>query len=245
VIFVGYALAIVIGISLGLLGGGGAILTVPVLVYILGVGVKQAVPMSLVVVGATSLTGVVHHSRDGNVDWRSILSFGPAAIVGSLLGSALAFRVSGHVQLLIFGVVLIVAAVAMLRAPAPSDVTRAPRPPILLALIGAAVGVLTGLIGVGGGFLYVPALALLGGLEMRRAVGTSLGLIVLSCAAALLGYLGRMPIDWQVVLIFGLLAFVGVRIGTALVPKVSQGTLRKAFAGLLLVIGIVVLITGE
>lgn len=243
-IFVGYALAIVIGISLGLLGGGGAILTVPVLVYVLGTGVKQAVPMSLVVVGATSLTGVVHHSRAGNVDWRSILSFGPAAILGSLLGAALALRVSGHLQLIIFGVVLIAAAVSMLRST-PVDQARRQAHPAILALIGAAVGVLTGLIGVGGGFLYVPALALLGGLEMRRAVGTSLGLIVISCAAGLLGYLGRMPIDWQVVLIFGLLAFVGVRIGTALVPRVSQAGLRKGFAALLLVIGIVVLITGE
>jgi uncharacterized membrane protein YfcA len=244
VIFVGYALAIVIGISLGLLGGGGAILTVPVLVYVLGVGMKQAVPMSLVVVGATSLTGVVHHSREGNVDWRSILSFGPAAILGSLLGAAVALRVSGHLQLIIFGVVLILAAVMMLRGPAGAEAGRRAHPGVL-ALIGAAVGTLTGLIGVGGGFLYVPALALLGGLEMRRAVGTSLGLIAISCAAGLLGYLGRMPIDWQVVLIFGLLAFVGVRIGAALVPRVSQQALRKGFAALLLVIGVVVLITGE
>lgn len=238
----GYALAVVIGVSLGLLGGGGAILTVPVLVYVLGIGMKQAVPMSLVVVGLTSLMGVVQHHQARNVNLRAVAVFGPAAVLGSVLGSALALRVSAGFQLAVFGTVLIAAAGLMLRGTAPPSRPLDPRPLPLLAGIGGGVGVLTGLVGVGGGFLYVPALALLGGLEMRQAVGTSLALITVSCAAGLAAYMGRVDIDWVVVAGFTGLAFVGVRIGAALVPKVSQPALRRGFAVLMVVMGIVVLL---
>jgi hypothetical protein len=240
-ILLGYGLAVLIGISLGLLGGGGAILTVPVLVYVLGVGVKQAVPMSLVVVGLSSLFGVLRHLRVQNVSLRSVLLFAPAAVMGSLLGTALGLRISGRLQLTILAVVLLVAAIQMLRH-AEAETPHAPRPPAILAAIGGGVGMLTGLVGVGGGFLYVPALSLLGGLGMKKAVGTSLALITLSCAAGVAGYLGRVPIDWMVVGVFSALAFVGVAIGTALVPRVSQAWLRRVFAGLLLLMGLVVLI---
>jgi uncharacterized membrane protein YfcA len=238
----GYGLAVVIGISLGLLGGGGAILTVPVLVYVLGIGVKQAVPMSLLVVGLSSLVGTVRHSRNHNVDGRSVLAFAPAAAVGALAGSFLAFLVSARVQLTVFAVVLLAAAVSMLRRSNAPDSVSSPRPAPVLAGIGGGVGLLTGLVGVGGGFLYVPALSLLGGLTMKRAVGTSLALITISCAVGLAGYLGRVAIDWLVVGRFSALAFVGVGIGSALVPRVSQGALRKGFAVLLLVMGVLVLI---
>ena len=240
-ILLGYGLAVLIGISLGLLGGGGAILTVPVLVYVLGVGVKQAVPMSLVVVGLSSLYGMLRHLKVKNVSLRSVALFAPAAVLGSVLGSVLAFRVSGRVQLSILAIVLLVAAIQMLRH-AEADAPHAPKPPAMLAAIGGGVGVLTGLVGVGGGFLYVPALSLLGGLGMKKAVGTSLALITLSCAAGVAGYLGRVSIDWLVVGRFSALAFVGVAIGTALVPRVSQSALRRGFAGLLLLMGLVVLI---
>lgn len=241
-IVLGYALAVVIGISLGLLGGGGAILTVPVLVYVLGVGMKQAVPMSLVVVGLTSLMGVVQHHRSRNVNLRAVVAFGPAAVVGSVLGSALALRVTAGFQLAVFGTVLLVAATLMLRGGTPAATPAAARPLPVLAGIGGGVGLLTGLVGVGGGFLYVPSLALLGGLEMRQAVGTSLALITVSCAAGLAAYMGRVDIDWRLVAGFTALAFVGVRIGAALVPRVSQPALRRAFAVLMLVMGVAVLI---
>jgi uncharacterized protein len=104
------------------------------------------------------------------------------------------------------------------------------------------VGLLTGLVGVGGGFLYVPSLALLGGLDMKHAIGTSLALITLSCVAGVAGYLGRVPIQWTVVALFSALAFIGVRIGATLMPRVSQATLRRGFAGFLLVMGVLVLI---
>lgn len=240
----GYGLAVVIGMSLGLLGGGGAILTVPVLVYVLGVGVKQAVPMSLIVVGLTSLVGTVRHARAGNVDGRSTLSFAPAAALGSLAGSFLALRVSARLQLTVFALVLLGAAVSMLRRSAAPETTAPARSTPVLAGIGGGVGLLTGLVGVGGGFLYVPALSLLGGLAMNRAIGTSLALITISCAVGVLSYLGRVPIEWTVVGLFSALAFVGVGIGSALVPRLSQATLRKGFAVLLLVMGVMVLVVG-
>ncbi|HEX9165165.1 MAG TPA: sulfite exporter TauE/SafE family protein [Gemmatimonadales bacterium] len=239
----GYALAVVIGISLGLLGGGGAILTVPVLVYVMGIGVKQAVPTSLVIVGLTSFIGMLRHRTAGTVDARAAITFGPAAILGSLIGTRAALLVSPQVQLTVFAVVLLAAATMMLRPrreplhPAP---TRRPLP--LILLLGTGVGFLTGFVGVGGGFMYVPALTLLAGLDMKTAVGTSLALIVLSSAAGVVGYLGQVHFDWVLVGVFAGLAFIGVQIGSMLVPKVPQERLRKWFAVLLLVMGVVVLL---
>jgi uncharacterized membrane protein YfcA len=240
----GYALGVLIGVTLGLLGGGGAILSVPVLVYILAVPVKSAVPTSLVVVGLTSLVGVVRHYRAGHVNVRAALVFAPSAAVGSLVGSRLALLMNSRLQLAIFAVVLLVASVRMFQSvhveegagPAPS------RPLPFLMAIGAGVGLLTGLVGVGGGFLYVPALTLLAGLDMKHAVGTSLALITVSCAAGFAGYLGEVQLDWVLIAIFTTLAFAGVIVGSRLAQKVDATKLRKAFAVLMLVMGVLVLV---
>ena len=247
VIVLGYSLALLIGISLGLLGGGGSILTVPVLVYALGFGMKQAVPMSLVVVGVTSLFGVANHRRNGNIRWDAAIAFGPAAIAGAFAGARVAPHVSSQLQLVIFGVLMLCAAASMYFGPA--WLTRAEqaeparsRPAAVMALLGGAVGFLTGLVGVGGGFLYVPALVLIGGLVMREAIGTSLVLIILSCVAGFLTYLGRASVDWRATIEFTAIAIVGVVIGSRLVGRVSQVALRKGFAALLLVMGIAVLL---
>lgn len=240
----GYGFAVLIGVTLGLLGGGGAILGVPVLVYILRVPVKAAVPTSLVVVGLTSLVGMLRHHRAGNVNARAALAFGPAAVIGSLVGSRLALSVGGRLQLGIFGVVVLVAAMRMLQTSTVESgaVPGVARPLPVLMGIGAGVGLLTGLVGVGGGFLYVPALSLLAGLEMKQAIGTSLALITLSCAAGLAGYVGQVHLDRQLVMVFTALALVGVAIGSALVPKVPQARLRRGFAYLMLVMGVLVLV---
>ncbi len=242
----GYALAIVIGLSLGLLGGGGSILTVPVLVYVLHFGMKEAVPMSLVVVGLTSLFGAVTHAREGNLNWRAALAFGPPAIVGARLGTDLAMRVSATLQLTVFGVVMLVAAGSMYfgrglwsRQPSKQPNVRRPYPYIMV--FGAIVGALTGLVGVGGGFMFVPALVLLGGLEMKEAVGTSLILIALTSATGVVSYVGRIPMEWPAIAAFTALAFVGAAIGAALVSHVSQSALRRGFAFFLLVMGVLVL----
>lgn len=240
----GYALGILIGVTLGLLGGGGAILAVPILVYILDVPVKSAVPTSLVVVGLTSLVGMVGHYRDGNVNARAALVFGPSAAIGSLAGSRLALLIDGRVQLAIFAVVLLVAALRMFQSVSVEQGT-APAParalPILM-IIGAGVGLLTGLVGVGGGFLYVPALTLLAGLDMKHAVGTSLALITVSCAAGLAGYLGKVHLDWILIAMFTALAFVGVIVGSRMARSLDAAKLRTAFAILMLVMGVLVLV---
>lgn len=237
----GYTLALLIGISLGLLGGGGSMLTVPVLHYVLGYEVKAAIPMSLVVVGLTSGFGAMHHARTGSVRWRTALSFAPPAIVGAILGAELGLQVDPAVQLLVLGVVMLGAAVAMLRraklTPPPG---RQSLPFITLA--GALVGLLTGFAGVGGGFLYVPALVLLGGLIITEAVGTSLVLIVLSCMAGFLRYLGQVALDWQAVGLFTAIAFIGVALGSRLVTHVPQRSLQRGFAFFLLAMGVLVLV---
>lgn len=248
-IALGYALALLIGISLGLLGGGGSILTVPVLHYVLGYGVKDAIPMSLVVVGLTSGFGAINHARVGTVRWRTALAFGPPAIVGAILGAELGLRVDATTQLTVFAVVMLLAAVSMLRggvgAREEARPPRARHPLPFITLVGALVGVLTGFVGVGGGFLYVPALALLAGLAMKEAIGTSLVLILLSCAAGLVRYWGHLQFDWRAIALFSGIAFVGVAVGSRLVPYLSQRTLKKGFAFFLLAMGAVVLLSGR
>jgi hypothetical protein len=240
----GYALGILIGIALGLLGGGGAILSVPVLVYILHVPVRSAVPTSLVVVGLTSLVGMLRHYRSGHVNTRAAIAFAPAAALGSLLGSRIALTLDGRLQLTIFAVVLLVAASRMFQSVHIEE-TAGPGParplPFLMA-IGAGVGLLTGMVGVGGGFLYVPALTLLAGLDMKHAVGTSLALITVSCAAGLAGYIGEVRLDATLIALFTGFAFVGVAIGSSLVKKIDPTRLRQGFAVLMLVMGVLVLI---
>ena len=240
----GYALALVIGLMLGLLGGGGSILTVPVLHYVMGYEVKEAIPMSLVVVGLASGFGAVTHWRAGTVHWRSALAFAPPAIAGTVLGAELGLRVDAGVQLLVFALVMLAAAVSMLR-PAQSDEPHRPRPLPVLMLIGAGVGVLTGFVGVGGGFIYVPALVLLGGLAIQSAIGTSLVLIMVSCVAGVLRYHGALALDWRAMALFVSIAIVGVAAGSRLVPYLSQQVLKKSFAIFLLGMGTLVLLHGR
>lgn len=241
----GFALAALIGLSLGLLGGGGSILTVPIFVYVLGFGAKEAIAMSLAVVGVVSLFGAVGHWRAGNVNVRVALIFGGVAMAGTYLGARLAVFFSGAAQLALFAVVMLVAAVFMFREKTPSgraagegDGTAVWEMPVLLIVAeGIAVGVLTGLVGVGGGFLIVPALVLLGGIPMKQAVGTSLLVIAMKSAAGFYGYLGQVEVPWGFIAAFTAVAVVGIFAGTYLVRFVSQTQLKRAFAIFLVVMG--------
>lgn len=243
----GFALAALIGLSLGMLGGGGSILTVPIFVYVLGFEAKEAIAMSLAVVGATSLFGAAGHWRAGNVNLRVAVIFGVVAMAGTYAGARLAVFFSGAAQLTLFALVMLLAAVFMFRDNAPrrtAGVTPAPDVPMPLVLIvieGLAVGVLTGLVGVGGGFLIVPALVLLGRVPMKQAIGTSLLVIAMKSFAGFIGYLGQVEVQWGFMAGFTAVAVIGILGGTWLVRFVPQHTLKRAFAVFLLVMGAFIL----
>ena len=239
---VGLALALLIGLSLGLLGGGGSILTVPVLVYVLGFAAKPAIAMSLPVVGITSLIGAAVHWRLGNVRVATALLFGVLAMGGAFAGAKLAVFLSGAVQLVILAVVMLAAAGSMLRGrargtPEPGEVTStAPRLGLIVP-VALGVGVLTGLVGIGGGFLVVPALVILGRVPMREAVGTSLLVIAMNSASGFAGYLGTVELDWSFLTGFTAAAVAGALAGTVLAAHVPQAALKRAFGVFLLVMG--------
>lgn len=192
-------LAVVVGLSLGLLGGGGSILMVPLLVYVAGMDPKEAIAASLVVVGVTAAMSVVGHARAGRVRWRTGLIFGAAGMAGAFAGGLLGGLLPGALLLAGFAVMMVVTAVAMLRGRTDLDPARAHTElPIARVLLdGGVVGLVTGLVGAGGGFLVVPALALLGGLPMGVAVGTSLLVIAMKSFAGLAGYLTSVTLDWR------------------------------------------------
>ena len=233
----GLVLAATIGLALGLLGGGGSILTVPVLVYVLGAGAKPAIAMSLAIVGVTSLLGAALHRRLGNVRLDVAVAFGPIAMIGAYAGARLAGLLSGELQLTLLALVMLVAAGSMLRnARVEVNPGAAPRIALLVA-VGFGVGLLTGVVGMGGGFLIVPALVVLARLSMRQAVGTSLLVIAMNSAGGLVGYLGVVPLDWLFLARFTAAAAVGAIAGTALGARVPQAVLKRGFAVFLLLVG--------
>ena len=238
--------ALAIGLVLGLLGSGGSILTVPVLVYLAGESEKVAIAESLAIVGVIALAGAIPYARQKLVDWRSELFFGVPGIIGTYGGAALSAFVSGTVQLVLFAGVMLLAAGLMLRGRREGSGDRAPQAAWLIALEGLGVGVLTGLVGVGGGFLIVPALVLLGGLPMRTAVGTSLLIIAAKSAAGFWKYLDVLAelgqgVDWRLI---GLLTVVGVAgslVGNRVSHRVPQAALRRGFAVFLVAMGVFIL----
>ncbi|MEM6784430.1 MAG: TSUP family transporter [Bacteroidota bacterium] len=243
-----YALlgAVAIGLVLGLLGSGGSILTVPVLVYLAGEPDKVAIAESLAIVGAIAAVGAIPYARQRSVDWRSVGWFGVPGILGTYLGAALSAYVSGPVQLALFAVVMLLAAGLMLRGRKEIQGERPRQAAWIIMVEGLAVGVLTGLVGVGGGFLIVPALVLLGGLSMRVAVGTSLLIIA---AKSLVGFwkyvdvlaVDGLVVDWRLIGVFAAIGIVGATIGNRISQHVPQAMLRRGFAVFLLVMGVGIL----
>ncbi|HEX5568140.1 MAG TPA: sulfite exporter TauE/SafE family protein [Streptomyces sp.] len=235
-------LALLVGVFLGLLGGGGSILTVPLLVYIAGLDVKEAIATSLFVVGVTSAAGVVGHARGGRVRWRTGALFGAGGMAGAYAGGLIGGRIPDPILLIAFAVMMIVTAAAMLRGR--RDIARAHgRLPVGRVLLdGAVVGLATGLVGAGGGFLVVPALALLGGLPMPVAVGTSLLVIAAKSAAGLTGYLTTVHIDWTLTLAVTASAVAGSLAGARLAGRVPAAALSRLFAWFVLAMGTFVLL---
>ncbi|MFB6836931.1 sulfite exporter TauE/SafE family protein [Streptomyces sp. NPDC056361] len=239
------AASLLIGVSLGILGGGGSILTVPILVYLAGQETKEAIATSLFVVGVTSIAALIPHARAHRVRWRTGLLFGAFSMAGAYGGGRLAEYVPGTVLLVAFALMMLATAAAMLRKPRPGRERTRPAHKDLplkhIAVEGLAVGAVTGLVGSGGGFLVVPALAILGGLPMGIAVGTSLLVIAMKSFAGLAGHLSGVSIDWGVALTVTAAAVIGSLIGGRLAGRIPQDALRKAFGWFVVVMGVFVL----
>ncbi len=235
------ALSILIGISLGLLGGGGSILTVPILSYVAGMPPKAAIVSSLVVVAITSAVGVIPHARAGRVMWRTGVWFGGAGMVGAFVGGRVSMLFSARALMIAFGVMMVVTAVAMLRRGSQRPQPRVPcETKLVPALVqGFVIGTVTGLLGVGGGFMIVPALVLFGGLAMEYAVGTSLVVIAMSSLAGFVGQLGEARIDWPTTLAASAVAAVGAWLGGRLVGRIDPALLRRVFGVLIVVVAVV------
>jgi uncharacterized membrane protein YfcA len=238
--------AVSIGLVLGLLGSGGSILTVPVLVYLAHEPDKVAIAESLAIVGGIALVGALPYARQRLVDWHSVLYFGVPGILGTYGGAALSRWVPGPVQLAFFAVVMLLAAGLMFRGrQGLEEAVGAPhdRQPLwLIAGEGLLVGVVTGLVGVGGGFLIVPALVLLGGLSMRLAVGTSLLIIAAKSAAGFWKYTEVLAevgqqVDWALIGLFTAVGILGSFAGNALSQRVPQARLKRGFAVFLVIMG--------
>jgi uncharacterized membrane protein YfcA len=247
-------LAVFIGMAVGMLGGGGSILTTPLLIYVLGFDAKQAIAASLFVVGVTSIFGLISHARAGRVVWRIGLLFGGAGMVGAFLGGQIGARLPSTLLLAAFAVMMGVTAVAMIRGRKQvSGKAHKGLPLFRILLDGLVVGFVTGLVGAGGGFLVVPALALLAGLAMPRAVATSLLVVAMKSFAGLAGYIfviggdsiislnPQTKINWTVTLIVTGAAIVGALIGSAIVGRVHPDKLRMAFGYFVLVMAVFIL----
>lgn len=252
-------LGFLIGVSLGALGGGGSILAVPVLVFVVGQEPSTATSTSLAVVGVAALIGAYGHWRSGRVRVGPGLAFGLVGAGGSLAGSALNRRLDGDVLLMAFSVLILVAAwritagcPSCTRAGEDEAVTptgeegtvglraRALTAPVLakLAAAGSGVGFLTGLFGVGGGFVVVPALALLLGYSMPTAVGTSLLVVAVNSAVGLVARLGSGGVDWMVTLAFTAAAIAGVAAGKKIADRIAAATMQRAFAWMLVAVAL-------
>ncbi len=239
-------LSLLIGLLLGLLGGGGSILTVPMLVYVLKLDPKIAVVISLVVVGTSSLIAIIPHARRGFVCWKSGFFFGLAGMPGAYSGGRLAAYFSGDVLMVLFGVVTLVTGIAMLRIspasttlPAMGEEPRAcPLRTAYLQVLfdGFFVGLLTGLVGVGGGFLIVPALTILVGLPMQAAIGTSLLVIAMNALAGLGGYANHVSIDLELTAVITGCAVTGSILGGILSKRISTKVLRRSFGMFVLLV---------
>ncbi|KKF01230.1 sulfite exporter TauE/SafE family protein [Mycolicibacterium obuense] len=237
-------LALGVGLSLGLLGGGGSILMVPLLAYVAGLDAAHAIATSLLVVGVTSVVGAVSHARAGHVQWRTGLMFGAAGMVGAYAGGWISQFLPGSLLLVGLAAVMISAAIAMLRGRTAEAVGSVQSPtgrPVTLVLQGAAVGLVTGLVGAGGGFLVVPALALLTGLPMATAIGTSLMVIAMNSFAGLAGHLSAATIDWRLAAGVTGAAVVGALAGARLTEQFSVAALRIGFGWFVLAMASVIL----
>jgi uncharacterized protein len=239
---VGIALSVLIGVALGFFGGGGSILMVPLFAYAFGFAPKVAIASSLVVVGTASLAAMAQHWRAGNVDLRAGLPFGTAGMCGAYLGGRAGAFLDGALLMLLFASMMVLTALAMWRGRYASSPRRARPAPARLAAQGLAVGLFTGLVGAGGGFLILPALVLGVGLPIPSAVGTSLLVIAMNAAAGFAGYVAHVAIDAPLVAAISACTIAGSVAGASLARRTSPARLRRGFAGFVLAMAAFILV---
>jgi uncharacterized membrane protein YfcA len=226
---------VVIGLALGLTGAGGSILTLPILVYLAGVPPPQAVGLSLLIVGTAALVGAWQRARVGELHFRAAVMFAMSGMVGAAFGSRLTHLVSATVLMTTFACLMVVVAIRML---VPRKSLLAPEPecrPVRCLLAGGGVGVLTGFLGVGGGFLLMPALVKFARLPLRAATGTSLAIIAANSASGFVAHFGESPTPWLLALVFSGIAAAGVLAGGKMASRLPEKSLRQAFAVLVLI----------
>ncbi len=259
-VVLGYIGALLMGLVLGIIGGGGSILTVPILVYLFAVDKVMATAYSLFIVGTTAAVGSASHMRQGNVHWGSAIWFGVPSIIAVFatrawimpalpdrFGYALGFELTkGTLLLLLFAVLMLAAAIGMVRntAPITPAATRSRTASLAITTVeGTLVGMLTGLVGAGGGFLIIPALVMFGGLGMKQAIGTSL---VIIAAKSLLGFGGDLlagrVVDWTFLLTCAATACVGILIGARVGARFTGERLKPVFGWFVLAMGVAMIL---
>ena len=255
--WIGFVAAVLIGITLGLIGGGGSILTVPVLVYLFGLNPFLATTYSLFIVGSTSLIGSISYFKQRFVNLNTVFGFGIPSIIAVLLtrafilpaiptviGSLGAFQITKEVaMLLLFALVMILAASKMIRGKAPKKQTSVEKNAFTKLIVrGSLVGAVTGLVGAGGGFLIIPALVLMSRLPMKEAIGTSLVIISINSAVGFLASMSQSIIDWKFLLTLTSFSILGIFLGIALSKRIEGAKLKPAFGWFVLVMGIYILL---
>jgi uncharacterized membrane protein YfcA len=232
--------AVAIGLSLGLTGAGGSILTLPVLVYLAGIAPRAAVGLSLLIVGTAALVGAWQRARAGELHVKAAGMFVLSGMVGAALGARLTPLLSPTALMLSFASLMVVVALRMLLAGDPALPPAPECKPVRCLLAGGVVGVLTGFLGVGGGFLLMPALVKFARLPLRVATGTSLAIIACNSAAGFVSHLSETPVPWHLAAVFSIIAAAGVLVGGKVASKLPEQTLRRAFAFFVLMVAAIV-----
>lgn len=251
----GYLASLLIGISLGLLGGGGSILTVPVLVYLFAISPTIAISYSLFIVGFTSLVGAYNNYRRGLVNTKTALLFGSSSITTVFIARKFIipflpdvfFKIGSFYVthslfvMVVFAILMVVASVSMIKSRKVETKSGIKSRPLVLVGYGVLIGLVTGFLGAGGGFLLIPALVILMKLPMKEAIGTSLLIIALNSLIGFIGDIGRHPIDWLFITLLSAIAITGIFIGGYFNQKVNADKLKKGFGWFVLVMGVYII----
>lgn len=238
--------ALAVGLTLGLLGSGGAILTVPILTYLVEQDPKVAIASSLLIVGTISIFALIPHALKKQLNWKIALIFGIPGILGATLSAWSAQFIDSNIQMLVFSILLITSSYLMFKPSRLSTDGKDPNPSPKIAIIGFLVGITTGIIGVGGGFLIIPALILILGMPIHIAIGTSLLIIAMNSFAGFTKYLYvleilELQLDWKIIAIFASIGIIGSWIGASINNKINQDTLKKGFGVFLILIAFFIL----